>query len=424
MACKIVQAHHDPIMRVYQQRELGIWYKACRGARNVAMIYDAAYNARDGTAYIYMELLPGGDTWNLGGKIVSNGDVMHPLLLTTIAYQTALGLAEIHGRKLQHRDLKPDNILLTKKITPGMNKALWELERKGRPSSAHRDDLVEAYNILREPRLAVLTDFGLAHDHAAPAANHGIATKMGGFSAAYNAPEMVEGNNDQSPWADVFSFGLCIYMLSTMRFLKHHSERGNLPKTYSSDLQRLYLGCTQEDWERRPIAIEAASKLQEIQKAEMASIAKLYTAWKASERSAPAAQGSSRPVASSSRGGGGGGGMSAEHKRLIAAEMAQVEVERKRDDARRAAARGGGGGARGGTGGVTEAMGRLRVADDRNTRNAGNTPYYGGTSQQQGTRPAARRPEDASRRVAQGQSTRTGGGGSSRDYDGYDRYRR
>jgi serine/threonine protein kinase len=280
MACKIVKAHSDPNMRLYQQRELGIWYKACRGSQHVAMMYDAAYNVQNGSAHIYMELLPGGDTWDLGCRIVKSGTLMHPLILTTIAHQTALGLAEIHQRKVQHRDLKPDNILLTKKITPAMNQALWELERNRRPSSALKDDLISAYNILREPRLAVLTDFGLARDHAVPPAQHGIATVMGGFSARYNAPEMVEGNNDQSGFSDVFSFGLCLYMLTTGRFLDHYSECGPLPKTYSSDLHNLYLRCCRKDPERRPIAAEAALELGKIQKAEMTSIAKLYNAWK------------------------------------------------------------------------------------------------------------------------------------------------
>ncbi|KAK4234021.1 kinase-like domain-containing protein, partial [Achaetomium macrosporum] len=211
VACK-VKTISDQTNAMYHLRELDVWYKASQRTQHVARLFDASYNHRTGVGRIYMELLKGGDAWKFSDSVQKRGDAIHPLLLCIIAYQTAHGLEEIHQKGILHRDLKPDNVLLTKKITPEMNNVLWELSDtgtvRGSTRKAHLDELWNT--ILGEKRLAVLTDFGVSRDLTAPTSSQGRLTKMGGFSAAYNAPEMV-GDNVQSQAADVFSFGMIVY---------------------------------------------------------------------------------------------------------------------------------------------------------------------------------------------------------------------
>jgi serine/threonine protein kinase len=225
-----------------------------------------------------MELLEGGDTWKLSDRIEENDEYMHPLILDTIAYQTAQGLEEIHAKRIQHRDLKPDNILLTRPITAKMNSALWQLQKQGYPSRGYEDDLNKVLGILRDTRLAVLTDFGLAHDHHAGPQTHGRLTKQGGFSAAYHPPEMV-GDNIQSRQADIFSFGMVIYILATFKFHKDAAQRGDLPVIYSNDLQRLYLRCTNDERTRRPVAPGVVSDLARILQAEWDLVNSYLASW-------------------------------------------------------------------------------------------------------------------------------------------------
>ncbi|KAK3305226.1 kinase-like domain-containing protein [Chaetomium strumarium] len=433
LACKVVKLSNDQNKFMYQARELKIWYKACRNAQHVAQFYDAALNRRNGEAYIYMELLAGGDTWKLSDRIQAKRDFIHPTLLSIIAYQAAYGLYEIHAKDIQHRDLKPDNLLMTRKITAEMNRALWDLEKDGRPKDNYRGDLKAVWNILHESRLVVLTDFGLARDHTATSQGR-MTVVGGGFSSAWNAPEVLDGNNKQTQYADVFSFGMIIYILASFHLPQHVAERGNLPKVYSASLQTVYRWCTDDTPEKRPIAWTAMNELKSIKNAELARISKLYNNWEQSERQAAAASSSTRPAAGSSRPagngtacvpqaqGGGGGGRTAEHQRLLDAELARMAYEREQSEQMKQKARlkarleghgggGGGGGSGSGTGGVTQAMGQLRVGDGGRHRDAGHTPYHGGgTSQPQSPRTAQGVRYVRVEGQAQGGSSQTGGG--------------
>ncbi|KAK3311735.1 kinase-like domain-containing protein [Chaetomium strumarium] len=276
MACKIVSISPDNVDLTLQ--ELEVWIDAADRSSHVAKVYDAEYSKTDNEAYIYMELFEGGDARDFANELTGHRAIIHPLLLSVIAYQTALGLKQIHEKMFQHRDLKPENILMTRKITAGMNRALWDLDNRERPNER---DLAAVWKIVREPRLVVLADFGLARDHKAPSRRAGMVTKValpGGFNPAYNAPEMVK-NNVQSRYADVFSLGMVIYNLATLHFPRDASERGDMPSRYPTSLRKLYLHCTEENPKRRPMAEDVVDVLDGIVDAEYQRMASPYKAW-------------------------------------------------------------------------------------------------------------------------------------------------
>jgi serine/threonine protein kinase/Tol biopolymer transport system component len=140
---------------------------------NVLRIFDVGLT--DGRPYLVSELLDG-DTLRV---IIDRGPV-GAKDLETIATALASGLAAAHARGLVHRDLKPDNIIVT---TAGTAKIL---------------------------------DFGiakLAHDPALPS---GVATLTGVIlgTAGYLAPEQIKGEAVDAR-ADLFALGSILFEMLT-----------------------------------------------------------------------------------------------------------------------------------------------------------------------------------------------------------------
>ena len=78
---------------------------------NVAILHDFAVGD-DGTAFIVMEYIEG---WNL--LEVLNGYGPPPLALTLeIARQSLRALGYLHRQKIVHRDVSPDNLMLTRDV--------------------------------------------------------------------------------------------------------------------------------------------------------------------------------------------------------------------------------------------------------------------------------------------------------------------
>lgn len=75
---------------------------------NIATIYDFALD-EDGTAYLVMEFIEG---LNLAELLAATGRPAVGLTLE-IAHQALLALGYLHRRKVVHRDIAPDNLMLT-----------------------------------------------------------------------------------------------------------------------------------------------------------------------------------------------------------------------------------------------------------------------------------------------------------------------
>jgi serine/threonine protein kinase len=137
---------------------------------NIVSIYDRG-ETEDGTYYIVMEYVPGG---TLKECILRKGP-LSPNMAAAVATQVAEALEEAHRNGVIHRDIKPQNILITD----------W-------------GDVKVA-------------DFGIAR-----AASSSTATETGWImgTAHYVSPEQV-GGEPVSPRSDLYSLGVVLYEMLT-----------------------------------------------------------------------------------------------------------------------------------------------------------------------------------------------------------------
>ncbi len=155
---------------------------------NVVTVHD--FGHEDGLTYIVMEYVPGE---NLSQRLRRRGRIPYDDLLP-IFLQTIDALAAAHEKGIVHRDVKPSNIMITKK--------------------AGRDDFVK------------VLDFGLAK-----LASTSVDITKGNLvgTVSYLAPEVIKGD-EATPASDVYSLGVMFYYLMS----------GSKPFEASDDMSVLY----------------------------------------------------------------------------------------------------------------------------------------------------------------------------------------
>lgn len=185
---------------------------------NVVNVYDVGEDS--GYNYMVMELIEG---ITLKDYIMKKGRLSDKEVIS-IAIQMAAGLDAVHSKDLVHRDVKPQNVMIS---TDGKVK---------------------------------VTDFGIAKPTSSDTVN---ANAMG--SVHYTSPEQARGGacNIHS---DIYSTGITIYEMITgvMPFdgettvaiaIKHLQEDMLPPSEYVPDiyysLERIIIKCTQKNPERR-----------------------------------------------------------------------------------------------------------------------------------------------------------------------------
>src|SRR5512140_1260939 len=171
--------------------------------RNLAMLYDFA-QLDDGSYYMVWEYIDG---TNIQKWIAANGPVP-PRLTIEISIQALNGLEHLHSMGLIHRDISPENIML---------------------SQDHHGKL-----------LVKVIDFGIAKSLAEGESGHGL-TQTGMFlgKLKYASPEQAgflkEGEH-LDPRSDLYSFGIGMYEMLAGRapfqatnphgyILKHVTEK-------------------------------------------------------------------------------------------------------------------------------------------------------------------------------------------------------
>ena len=137
---------------------------------NIVQVYDRGVS-EDGRYYIAMEYVPGG---TLKDRIVRDGP-LDPDTAVAVAVQTAEALGAAHERGLIHRDVKPQNVLVT----------------------ASGDVKV--------------ADFGIARAAAADVISRTSAV-LG--TARYMSPEQAMGR-EVGPASDLYSLGIVLYEMLT-----------------------------------------------------------------------------------------------------------------------------------------------------------------------------------------------------------------
>lgn len=137
---------------------------------NVVSVHDLGRSG-DGAHYIAMEYVPGG---TLKQRLVEGG-ALRPAVAAAVALQIADALDAAHTRGIVHRDVKPQNVLLT----------------------AGGD--------------AKLADFGIA-GAASPAVGSRTTSVVG--TPSYMSPEQVSGE-PVGPASDLYSLGVVLYEMLT-----------------------------------------------------------------------------------------------------------------------------------------------------------------------------------------------------------------
>ncbi|KAH6636892.1 kinase-like domain-containing protein [Chaetomium tenue] len=272
MACKlqIVTTTNQDWSR---KRELDVWRKACEGTNYVARVYDASINPRTKEIRIYTELLEGGDLYRLICSIETYKlpKRLHPAIVYLISLQLAWGLSEIQERGILHRDIKPDNALLTMKITPRMNLALWELRNTRRVSPDMESHMKAFLRLIfqKDDRLVVLTDFGLSRIEEDEVNRSAYSMAPGArWTVGTSAPELFF-HNHQSPMADVYSIGVVMFSLCSFQGAPQGAAAfPRIPTIYSPNLQAVLDECLAWDPRERPSSHSVVNSLYELWVAE------------------------------------------------------------------------------------------------------------------------------------------------------------
>jgi eukaryotic-like serine/threonine-protein kinase len=137
---------------------------------SIVQVYDQG-RAQDGTYYMAMECVPGG---TLKDRIKTQGP-LEPGEAAGIASRVAEALEVAHGRGIVHRDIKPQNVLL----------------------SASGEAKVADFGIARAASSKTITDTNLV---------------LG--TSAYMSPEQVRGDR-AGPASDLYSLGVVLYEMLT-----------------------------------------------------------------------------------------------------------------------------------------------------------------------------------------------------------------
>jgi hypothetical protein len=195
---------------------------------NLVRVLDASDADED--PYLTLELVDGASLADVLRREPFDADRTEQL-----AREMSSALAYVHSQGIVHRDVKPANILIAD---------------QGR---------------------AKLTDFGIAHlvdatRHTAP------ATAIG--TAAYIAPEQLDGSGEVGPAADVYSLGLVLLecLTGTRAFAGTASEAAlarlardpEIPEELDPRWRSLIASMTARDPRDRPTAVAVGDRLQDV----------------------------------------------------------------------------------------------------------------------------------------------------------------
>lgn len=185
---------------------------------NIVNVFDVGLD--EGVYYIVMELIEG---ITLKEYIAKKGKLSIKEA-TSIAIQVSMGLEAAHGHGIVHRDVKPQNIIIS---TDGKVK---------------------------------VTDFGIAR----AASSNTISSNVMG-SVHYSSPEQVRGGYSDEK-SDIYSLGITLYEMVTGRVpfdgdttvaiaIKHLQEEMVPPSVYTENLpyslEQIIFKCTQKSVGRR-----------------------------------------------------------------------------------------------------------------------------------------------------------------------------
>jgi len=189
---------------------------------NVVAIHDIGED--NGEYYMVMEFLEGKSI----GSILDKDKKLPIQECIDISIQICKALDYIHSNSIVHRDIKPDNIIITKN------------------------------------NIAKITDFGIAQNDSDQMRLTQDGTILG--SIMYISPEQLRNSKEVDNRADIFSYGVTLYQMITGKMpfdgetvgevvTKILSSQPELPRKYNPDipfeLERIIMKALNKDREKR-----------------------------------------------------------------------------------------------------------------------------------------------------------------------------
>ena len=170
VAVKMMSTIQDDDKLHFQQRFLreGQTAAAVRD-ENVVGVLDSGIH--QGTAYLVMEYVDGPSL----GDVLEQKGRLSPNVVRKLGIGIAKGLSAIHAQGIVHRDIKPDNLLIT------------------------------------SDGVAKITDLGLARQMNDPELNRLTLTGMVVGTPLYVAPEAIQDNKKAAQACDIYSLGATLY---------------------------------------------------------------------------------------------------------------------------------------------------------------------------------------------------------------------
>src|SRR3984893_443257 len=248
-----VAANQDRMRRFVQEAKAA----AALNHPNIAHIYEI--DEADGVNFMAMEFIDG---QTLRECLLDRQSDL-PTLLRYLQH-SAEGLAKAHAAGMVHRDLKPDNIMITR--------------------DGHAKILDFGLAKLVEPQQPLSTTSGWPSedDTAIPPPHSAIGTVIG--TAGYMSPEQARGRTNLiDERSDIFSFGCILYEAVTGHKAFKGEDRidslnkiirapfppiSNFNPAVPSDLQKIVRRCLEKDPEERYQSIkDVAMELRELRRA-------------------------------------------------------------------------------------------------------------------------------------------------------------
>ena len=166
---------------------------------NIARVIDVG-NAPDGSSYVVMEYLTGRDC----GQLLAVNGPLPVVRACDIVHQACIGLFAAHQAGIVHRDIKPQNLFVTR--------------------ASDGTDLVK------------ILDFGIAK-LSVPGANVATVAAVAMETVYYMAPEQVCDAGKVDGRADIWALGVVLYELLTGRRPFDGSDTANIMHQISFEQQ-------------------------------------------------------------------------------------------------------------------------------------------------------------------------------------------
>lgn len=183
---------------------------------NLARVYNFGRIGKTRDYFIVSEFIKGVDLYSATEYV--NYEELNEILV-----QTCRALEYIHSRGYIHFDVKPDNILVTRHKTFGLQEGSKVLQEDSSSGSS------SGYSVFSTPSIKLI-DFGLA-ERITGSFSYVIKGTLN-----YLAPEIVSGKTPDHR-ADLYSLGVSLYQI-TNRELPHQLDDNEFHSTSIQDMRR------------------------------------------------------------------------------------------------------------------------------------------------------------------------------------------